>query len=121
MLIGFRRPGGIGRADNRVDEQILANLGALAETGAAIQIRIPLIKGVNSDLKNLAASATFIAKLAGEKKSVNLLPYHDIASHKYQKLGENYLADNLLEPDDVALRQAIDCFTAHDLLTIVGG
>ncbi len=103
------------------NELILANLGALAETGAAIQIRIPLIKGVNSDLKNLAASAAFITKLAGEKKSVNLLPYHDIASHKYQKLGENYLADKLQEPDDVDLRQAIDCFTAHDLLTVVGG
>jgi pyruvate formate lyase activating enzyme len=103
------------------NELILSNLVALAESGANIQVRIPLIKGVNSDPENLAATATFIARLAGVKKSVNLLPYHDIASHKYQKLGENYLADNLQEPDNVDLRQAIDCFTAHELLTIVGG
>jgi len=103
------------------NELILSNLTALARTEADIQIRIPLIKGVNSDLKNIAATATFITNLAGEKKSVNLLPYHDIASHKYQKLGKNYLADNLQEPDDIELRQAIDCFTAHDLLTVVGG
>ena len=103
------------------NDLILSNLVALAESGANIQIRIPLIKGVNSDPENMAATATFIAKLAGEKKSVNLLPYHDIASHKYQKLGKNYLVDNLREPDDVDLRQAIDCFTTHDLLAIVGG
>lgn len=103
------------------NELILSNLVALAESGANIQIRIPLIKGVNSDPENIAATANFIAKLAGEKKSVNLLPYHDIASHKYLKLGKNYRVDNLQEPDDVDLRQAIDCFTAHDLLTIVGG
>ncbi len=103
------------------NELILSNLVALAESGANIQVRIPLIKGVNSDLQNIAATASFITKLAGEKKSVNLLPYHAIATHKYQKLGENYLADNLQEPDDMNLRQAIDCFTAHNLLTIVGG
>jgi len=103
------------------NELILSNLVALAESRANIQVRIPLIKGVNSDLENIAETASFITKLAGEKKSVNLLPYHDIATHKYQKLGENYLADNLQEPDDLDLRQAIDCFTAHDLLAIVGG
>ncbi|MCD6580687.1 MAG: glycyl-radical enzyme activating protein [Desulfuromusa sp.] len=103
------------------NELILSNLVALAKSGANIQIRIPLIKGVNSDLKNITETATFIAKLAGEKKSVNLLPYHDIASHKYQKLGGNYQVDNLQEPDNVDLQQAIDCFTAHDLLTVVGG
>ena len=103
------------------NELILANLVALAATGADIQIRIPLIKGVNSDPENLAATASFIARLPGEKKSVNLLPYHDIASHKYQKLGGTYLADNLREPGAIDLKQAIDCFTAHDLLAIVGG
>ncbi|MEA3545456.1 MAG: glycyl-radical enzyme activating protein [Thermodesulfobacteriota bacterium] len=103
------------------NELILANLVAIAETGADIQVRIPLIEGVNADLENITATAAFISKLAGEKKSVNLLPYHEIASHKYQKLGKCYLVDNLREPGDVDLRQAIDCFTAHDLLTIVGG
>ena len=103
------------------NELILSNLAALAKSGANIQVRIPLIKGVNSDPENITATAAFIANLPGEKKSVNLLPYHDIASHKYQKLGGKYLADNLQEPDSIDLRQAIDCFTAHDLLAIVGG
>jgi pyruvate formate lyase activating enzyme len=103
------------------NELILSNLIALAETSADIQIRIPLIKGVNTDQENLSASATYIARLAGENKSVSLLPYHATATHKYQKLGESYLADNLKEPDTADLQRAIDCFLAHNLLATVGG
>ncbi|MCD6582051.1 MAG: glycyl-radical enzyme activating protein, partial [Desulfuromusa sp.] len=103
------------------NELILSNLIALAETGANIQIRIPLIKGVNSDPENIAAAAAFISKLSGEKKSVNFLPYHDIATHKYQKLGKSYLADNLQEPDKADLEQVISGFTSYGLAPIVGG
>lgn len=103
------------------NELILKNLSLLAETGAAIQIRIPLIAGVNADSDNLNATARFISQLAGEKKSVNLLPYHDIATHKYQKLGERYLADNLCEPTETDIQTAIDCFSAHGLTAVVGG
>ena len=101
--------------------QILTNLKALAATGAKIQIRIPLIKGVNSDIENLVATARFVSQLAGEKKGVNLLPYHDIATHKYLKLGGHYLADSLSEPDATDLQRAIECFSAHGLKAIIGG
>jgi len=105
-----------------VDNQLIhTNLVALAKSGAHIEIRIPLIKGVNANRENLNATAAFIANLAGEKKNVNLLPYHAIASHKYQKLGGEYLADNLTEPDEFDLQQAIDCFTTQGLKTAVGG
>ncbi len=100
---------------------ILRNLTALAATGANIQIRIPLISGVNADFANLTATAKFVSGLAGEKKGVNLLPYHDIATHKYQKLGERYLADTLCEPDETALQEAVDCFAAYGLSATVGG
>ena len=69
------------------NEKILENLKALAETGAKIIIRIPLIGGVNDDAENMETTARFVAGLSGEKKEVNLLPYHKIAQTKYQKLG----------------------------------
>ncbi len=103
------------------NDLILKNLLELAETGAEIQIRIPLIKGVNCDSDNLTATAKFISRLAGEKKGVNLLPYHDIATHKYQKLGKLYLVDNLREPDETDLQLAIDCFAIHGLTATTGG
>ncbi len=100
---------------------ILTNLKAVAETGTAIQIRIPLIRGVNADRTNLEQSARFIAALGGEKKTVNLLPYHDIATHKHTKLGSQYLANNLEEPNETDLQHACSIFEKQGLTTIVGG
>lgn len=100
---------------------ILSNLAQLAATGANIQIRIPLIQGVNADPDNLEKTAAFVANLPGEKKAVNLLPYHAIATHKHVKLGHRYLADNLEEPSETNLQQAHDIFSSQGLTTLIGG
>ena len=81
------------------NEKILENLKALSGTGARIIIRIPLIGGVNDDPENMEATARFVAELSGEKKEVNLLPYHKIAQTKYQKLGRPDDFQLLAEPD----------------------
>jgi len=103
------------------NELILGNLVALAETGAKIDIRIPFINGVNTDAANLEATAAFLATLAGEKKTIHLLPYHAIAAHKYRKLGRTYDADILSEPTAEELDTAISCFAGHGLTATVGG
>lgn len=69
------------------NELILYNIGVLARHGKTIHIRIPLIEGVNSDDRNMRLSAEFLADLPGVE-SVDVLPYHDIASSKYAKLGQ---------------------------------
>ncbi len=70
------------------NEKILENLKLLAETDVDINIRIPLIKGVNDDEENMQQSVAFIASLTGKKKLVNILPFHNIASKKYKKLAK---------------------------------
>ncbi|MBE0577049.1 MAG: glycyl-radical enzyme activating protein [Desulfuromonadales bacterium] len=104
--------------DNRL---ILDNLRSLAESGAMIQIRIPLIGGVNDDNDSLAASAAFIAGLPGEKKTVNLLPYHDVARGKDLKLGQVRDLKGLCEPAQMDLERAIDLFADFGLIASVGG
>lgn len=104
--------------DNRL---ILSNLRALATTRAQIQIRIPLIKGINTADADLKEFAEVIADLPGEKKTVALLPYHAIAVHKYRKLGSNYPEDALQPPEQQDLARAIDCFSNHGLSASVGG
>ena len=104
--------------DNRL---ILSNLRALATTAAQIQIRIPLIKGINTNGEDLQAFAETIATLPGEKKTVALLPYHAIAAHKYRKLGSSYQEDALQPPDQEDLERAIDCFSHHGLSASIGG
>jgi pyruvate formate lyase activating enzyme len=92
------------------NEKILRNLQTLAENGANILIRIPLVGGVNDDAENLEATARFIASLAGDKKVVNLLPYHKIAQTKYGKLGKPEEFQLFGEPTKTRLAEAVAIF-----------
>jgi len=103
------------------NERILANLRALAEYGANINIRIPLIGGVNDDDDNLEASARFIASLAGEPKKINLLVYHKIAQTKYQKLGRASAFQLFPEPSRERQEQAEAIFEKYGLCATIGG
>ncbi len=100
--------------------QILENLQLLARTGAHINIRIPLIKGVNDDDENIRRTADFVASLYGEKKKVTLLPYHNIAAGKYARLGEEYDPGDLAEPDENDISRVIDLFRDYDVEAAVG-
>jgi pyruvate formate lyase activating enzyme len=76
---------------------ILENLTALAETDSEIWIRVPLIPGVNDDMRNLEATADFVASLA-KPCPIHLLPYHRIGGDKYRRLGEDYPMGEALPP-----------------------
>ena len=103
------------------NRRILQNLEELAKTGADIQIRIPLINGVNSDEHNIKASAEFVAALAGPRKSVSLLPYHNVAGGKAAKLGQEYDPGIMAEPVEEELVRIIDQFAAVGITAGVGG
>ncbi len=104
--------------DNKL---ILANLKALAKTGTDINIRVPLIKNVNTDENELSEMARFVATLPGKKPLVNLLPYHNIAAHKYEKLGTKYNEFEMAEPADENLLLAEKIFTSYGISTEIGG
>lgn len=103
------------------NEKILENLRVLSAAGANINIRIPLIKGVNADTDNIRRSAEFVASLPGEKKLVSLLPYHNIAIHKYGKLGQEYDGSSLEEPSAEEVADAIAIFSEYSVSASVGG
>jgi pyruvate formate lyase activating enzyme len=103
------------------NEKILENLKILSSMGATINIRIPLIKGVNADEENIRATAAFVADLAGEKKKVNLLPYHNIAARKYQKLGNEYISGEMEEPNEEEQEKAVAVFAEYGVEAIIGG
>ncbi len=103
------------------NKRILKNLQALAATGADIQIRVPLIKGVNTDSENIEATAIFVAALPGIKKPVSLLPYHDVAKGKAAKLGQAFEPGAMTEPGSEDLQRIVAQFAAHGLEATVGG
>ncbi len=103
------------------NEKILENLRILADTGAKIIIRIPLVGGVNDDEKNMTETARFVAALSGEKKEVNLLPYHKIAQPKYLRLGKPDNFTLLEEPGKDSQQRAIVIFQQYEINASIGG
>jgi len=103
------------------NKRILDNLTKLAKTGASINIRVPLVEGVNGDDENILATAEFVAALAGEKKQVNILPFHKIAENKYLKLGREINLDGMSEPDDEKQDAVLKIFQSFGLETEIGG
>jgi pyruvate formate lyase activating enzyme len=91
-------------ASNRV---ILENLEKLARSGAKIVVRIPLMAGVNDDAANLEQTAAFLASLPGIER-VDLAPYHEIGSAKYEALERPQ--PQFQPPAPEVLQQAIQIF-----------
>ena len=78
------------------NELILSNIRMLAEEGYNFIVRIPLIEGVNADDENIRATAEFLASLPGsDERKVELLPYHEVAKGKHDKLKTIYNPDNI--------------------------
>jgi pyruvate formate lyase activating enzyme len=76
---------------------------------------------VNDDDENIEQTAIFIAALAGEKKKINILPYHNIAAKKYEKLGGEYFENGMGEPSEIRQQQIINKFEEYGLEAVIGG
>ncbi len=103
------------------NEIILKNLRILACEGAPLQIRIPFIHNVNSDRESVEQFALFLSGLDGNIREINLLPYHNIASGKYKRLGKENPAEKLQEPNGEEMERALACFSRHGLQARIGG
>jgi len=103
------------------NEKILGNLQLLASIGMRLNIRIPLIKGINDDDENIYESAKFIDALEGDKPIVNILPYHNIAEKKYTKLGKQYDEGIMAEPDIERQNKILEIFKIYGVNAIIGG
>ena len=77
------------------NEQILSNARYLADSGANILFRQPLIPGVNSPEENVKASADFIRGLGREDLALQLIPYHRMGTSKYAALDIPYTLEDM--------------------------
>ena len=75
------------------NEKILENAMYLANNGANILFRQPLIPGVNDTDENIKATAAFIKKLGYKETGIQLMPYHRAGKSKYEALGMEYEMD----------------------------
>ncbi|MCX7884378.1 MAG: glycyl-radical enzyme activating protein [Caloramator sp.] len=102
--------------DNKL---IMENLRKLSNKGANINLRVPLIGGINDndkfiqDFLNLAKSLN--------TNMVNILPYHDISRDKYARLGKNYMDSIMFKPSEERLRQVEEIFVKNNFKIKIGG
>lgn len=100
---------------------ILSNLEFLADHRANINIRIPVVEPVNSDETTMQAIIAYLKERIGTGK-VNLLPYHNTGSSKYEKLGREYPARELRVPDGAHMERLKAMFEAQGFCNVkIGG
>lgn len=81
-------------SDNR---RILENLRRLDAAGAAVEIRMIQVPGLNMDEKEIAGAAEFLAGLK-HITAVRLLPYHDLARSKFRSVGRRDTMPDVAAP-----------------------
>lgn len=84
---------------------ILENLRRLAASGVPIEVRLPLVPGVNDAPADLQAAGAFLAHLDRDI-TVRVLPYHALARSKYEAVGRPDTMPAVPPPDAAAMANA---------------
>lgn len=74
------------------NEQIIENLKTLIHNRYNVQIRMPLLKGVNDSQEDIENTVKLLMPYKDYKnfKGIDLLPYHKMGVNKYNQLGMEY-------------------------------
>lgn len=94
----------------RSNERILENLRKLGGLPIPIEIRMPLIPGLNDDPEELKQAADFLAEIPAVTR-VKLLPFHNMARNKYRAAGMADTTPDVTPPDEEAMEKAAAFFT----------
>lgn len=84
------------------NERVLANLKYLGSQGAAIDLRLILVKDVNVDLADIQAIADWLKGEQVGVERISLLPYHDFGRDKYRRLHRE-CTQNFAPPSEEAV------------------
>jgi len=102
------------------NRKILKNLMNLHNSGVDVILRIPLVPGVNM-------GKTFSMMIAGLKRDypnfreIHLLPFHNIADHKYEKFGQKNRMKGVKVPENKEIRLIEEELKVDGYKVITGG
>ena len=102
------------------NRQIFENLRLLSVSGISSYIRIPVIPDITDTCDNIRDILTCLAAVQGVEQ-VNLLPYHRIAEHKYQRLERENRMVGVKPPSEARMQELKTLFEAHGFRTHIGG
>ncbi len=102
---------------------ILSNIQWLAKEGHDFSIRIPLIEGVNADDGNLTQTADFLEALPWQRRTIHLLPYHDMGRDKHFRMWSTYNPQCrvMLPPSEERMQHATALLSQRGFNVVIGG
>lgn len=102
------------------NHRILQNLRMLSEMGTSLWIRVPLVPGLTDTEENLDAMTAFLASLP-HPHPVHLLPYHEMGSDKWERLGRAFPFGRSPRPAAVDPKSAVERMQGLGLEVHLGG
>ncbi|MDF3000758.1 MAG: pflC [Bacillota bacterium] len=99
---------------------ILDNARKLAGMGKKMQIRYPMIPGLNDQLENIHETAHFCLELGSSITKIQLLPYHKLGIAKYERIGREYQIGHLDTLPPGKVNEYREIFTKYGLETMIG-
>lgn len=96
---------------------ILENLKYINDCGKDIEIRIPLITGINDGV--IGEIGKFLGNLNMVKR-VKLLPYNNLAGSKYSNIGRKNTMPDVPVPSRRTLSELSDILKKYGLETVIG-
>jgi pyruvate formate lyase activating enzyme len=85
-----------------------------------VEIRLPVIPGVNDGENDLRQLGALIASLPGAP-GVELLPYHRAATGKYERLNRDYPLPDVQPPSAERMQALQQALQAYGLVVKIGG
>lgn len=98
---------------------IIENLQKLSNSGAQINIRMILVDGVNTSDEDIEKAVEILKSI--NVSHINILPYHNISTHKYKKLGLKYEESGMKVPSNARMEEIKKSFENKGYKVVVGG
>jgi pyruvate formate lyase activating enzyme len=102
------------------NQAIMENATRLAQDGANIIIRVPLIPGVNDTEEEFRKISEFASALKNVSE-MHILPFHQVGASKYDMVGKTYTLKDLEEENDQTIQMCRRIAERAGLRVSVGG
>ncbi len=104
------------------NELILKNLGIILQSGTDVNLRIPVISGINDDDAYIQELRDYISTIKTDNiKMINLLPYHRTGVDKNKRLNLRSNMEDFSEPSQTRMVEIADILSATGIKVRTGG
>jgi pyruvate formate lyase activating enzyme len=102
------------------NKSILQNLRLAAHAETPLQVRVPIIPKITDTKENISAIAQYLKSLPRLKR-IDLLPFHNTAAKKYERLGKVNPMEGIQPPAQAHMAEIKVGFESFGFEVNIGG